>query len=85
MYREGQGVTQDHEEALKWFRWKTQKTTSNGSPTYGRKHRGLSVSVKKATSGQWYYVTYTGTASSPPRGWFDTAQEAKETFDAQHK
>ena len=40
--------------------WKTQKSVSNGSPTYGRKHEGLGVSVKKATSGQWYYVTYSG-------------------------
>jgi len=64
--------------------WKTQKTIANGSPTYGRKHDGMGVSVKKATSGQWFYVTYSGSTSSPPQGWFSSAEEAKQAFDAQH-
>ncbi len=65
--------------------WKEQKTIANGSPTYGRKFEGMGISVKKATSGQWYYVTYSGSDSSPPQGWFNTAQEAMQAFDAQYR
>jgi len=64
--------------------WQTQKKTANGSPTYGRKHEGLGVSVKKAKSGQWFYITYSGADYSQPEGWFGSAEEAMQAFDAQH-
>ena len=60
--------------------WKQQKTTSNGSPTYGRKHHGMGVSVKKASSGSWYYYVH----GSAPQGWYGSAGEAMQVFDAQH-
>ena len=65
--------------------WKQQKSVSNGSPTYGRKHHGLGVSVKKASSGQWFYVTYSGVDSSKPQGWYGSAEEAKQAFDAKYR
>lgn len=65
--------------------WKQQKSVSNGSPTYGRKHQGLGVSVKKASSGQWFYITYSGSDTSEPQGWYVSAEEAKQAFDAQHR
>ena len=64
--------------------WKTQKKTSNGTPTYGRKHNGLGISVKKAKSGQWFYITYMGSSCSEPQGWYGSADEAMQAFDAQH-
>ena len=60
--------------------WRQQKTVSNGSPTYGRKHVGVGVSVKKASSGSWYYNVH-GLA---PQGWHESAEEAMRAFDAQH-
>ncbi len=60
--------------------WKQQKAISNGSPTYGRKYQGSGVSVKKAKSGQWYYNVH----GSTPQGWFDSAEEAMQAFDAAH-
>jgi len=59
--------------------WKQQKTTSNGSPTYGRKHEGMGVSVKKAKSGQWYYVEHSNPAA---QGWYGSAEEAMQAFDS---
>jgi hypothetical protein len=61
--------------------WKQQKATSNGSPTYGRKHDGKGVSVKKASSGSWYYNVH----GSAPQGWFGSAEEAEQAFDALHR
>ena len=60
--------------------WHQQKSTSNGSSTYGRKHQGLGVSVKKATSGKWYYNVH----GSAPQGWYGSAEEAMQAFDARH-
>ena len=60
--------------------WQQQKTISNGSPTYGRKLNGQGVSVKKAKSGQWFYIIH----GSAPQGWFDSAEEAKQAFDIAH-
>ena len=60
--------------------WRQQKTVSNGSPTYGRKHVGVGVSVKKASSGSWYYNVH----GSAPQGWYESAEEAMGAFDAQH-
>jgi len=57
--------------------WKQQKTVSNGSPTYGKKKDGIGVSVKKASSGNWYYNVH----GSTPIGWFESAEEAMEAFD----
>ena len=64
--------------------WKTQKTVANGSPTYGRKYKGMGVSVKKATSGSWFYITYSGSDYSQPQGWYGSAGECMEAFDALH-
>ena len=60
--------------------WRQQRSTSNGSPTYGRKHQGVGVSVKKASSGSWYYNVH----GSAPQGWYGSAEEAMQAFDAQH-
>ena len=60
--------------------WRQQKSTSNGSPTYGRKLQGVGVSVKKASSGSWYYNVH----GSAPQGWHESAEEAMQAFDAQH-
>jgi hypothetical protein len=38
----------------------------------------------KASSGKWFYITYSGGESSKPQGWFGSAEEAKQAFDAQH-
>ncbi len=64
--------------------WRQQKTVSNGSPTYGRKHVGVGVSVKKAKSGQWFNITYTGSDTSEPQGWYGSAEEAMQAFDNKH-
>ena len=60
--------------------WRQQRSTSSGSPTYGRKHQGVGVSVKKASSGSWYYNVH----GSAPQGWYGSAEEAMQAFDAQH-
>jgi hypothetical protein len=60
--------------------WRQQRSTSNGSPTYGRKHQGVGVSVKKASSGSWYHNVH----GSAPQGWYVSAEEAMQAFDAQH-
>lgn len=64
--------------------WAEQKGKSNGSPTYGRKHEGMGVSVKKAKSGKWFYITYRGTDSDEPQGWYDSAEEAMQAFDDEY-
>jgi hypothetical protein len=61
--------------------WKQQKSIYNGSPTYGRKLCGQGVSVKKATSGKWFYIEH----GSAPQGWYDTAEEAMGAFDAEYE
>jgi len=60
--------------------WKQQSKTSNGSPTYGRQHKGKHVSVKKASNDNWFYFVY----GSAPDGWSESAEEAMRAFDAQH-
>ncbi len=61
--------------------WQTQKTVACGSPTYGRKYNGQGVSVKKAKSNKWFYHPH----GSDVQGWFDSAEEAKQAFDAKHQ
>lgn len=61
--------------------WKEQKTVANGAPTYGRKVNGKGVSVKKAKSGQWYYVIHSNPKAD---GWSTSAELAMQTFDATH-
>jgi len=61
--------------------WQTQKTISNGSPTYGRKYSGQGVSVEKAKPNQWFYMEH----GSAPQGWFDSAEKAKQAFDNSHR
>jgi hypothetical protein len=60
--------------------WKPQAKYSNGSPTYGRKHNGNNVSVKKAKSGVWFYTVQ----GYPPTGWSPTAKKAMSAFDAEY-
>jgi len=59
--------------------WIKQKTRSNSAETYGRIHHQSGVSVKRATSGTWYYRAH-GDGNSPV-GWFATAQQAMAAFD----
>jgi hypothetical protein len=54
---------------------------SNGSPTYGRKFYGQGVSVKKAKSGKWFFITYLGGDVSEPQGWYASAEEAMQAYD----
>ncbi len=61
--------------------WSPQKTVANGSPTYGRKQDGVGVSVKKASSGSWYFSVH----GSAPQGWYGSAEEAMKAFDAKHR
>lgn len=62
--------------------WTRQKKTHNGSPTYGRATQdGMSLSVKKASSGKWYYTKYCGMTINPPVGWFNSAEEACDAAD----
>ncbi len=64
--------------------WKQLSKTSNGSPIYGRRYNGKGVSVKKASNNNWFYITYSGSVTSKPDGWSDTAEEAMRAFDAKH-
>jgi hypothetical protein len=64
--------------------WKQQKTTVNGVPSYGRKIGNLSVSVKRAATGKWFYMTYSGMTCSAPAGWYDSAEKAMQVFDSRH-
>jgi hypothetical protein len=61
--------------------WKQQSKISNGSPTYGRQHKGKHVSVKKASNDNWFYFVY----GSAPDGWSKTAKEAMRAFDLKHR
>jgi hypothetical protein len=65
--------------------WKQQKTVANGSPTFGRKQDGQGVSVKKAKSGKWYYVTHSASESGRTKGWFNSAEEAMSAYDMQYR
>jgi hypothetical protein len=58
--------------------WKPQAKYSNGSPTYGRKHNGTGVSVKKASNDNWFYTVH----GYPPAGWSPTAEKAMRAFDS---
>ena len=60
--------------------WKQLSKTSNGSPTYGRRHNGKGVSVKKASNDNWFYFVH----GSAPDGWSPTAREAMRAFDMKH-
>ena len=64
--------------------WSKQKSTANGEPTYGRKYGKSSVTVKCAVSGKWFYMTYNGPDHSEPFGWFNTPEQAMQTFDSRH-
>jgi hypothetical protein len=64
--------------------WKQLSKTSNGSPTYGRRYNGMGVSVKKATNDNWFYITYSGSVTTKPDGWSESAEEAMRAFDAEH-
>ena len=64
--------------------WREQSKKVNGAPTYGRRTGRKQASVKKAASGQWYYVMSVGPATSEPVGWFDTEQAAMAACDAKH-
>ena len=64
--------------------WKQLSKTSNGSPTYGRRYNGMGVSVKKATNDNWFHITYSGSVTSKPDGWSESAEEAMRAFDAEH-
>ena len=65
--------------------WKQQSKTSNGSPTYGRRHNGMGVSVKKASNDNWFYITYSGSVTSMPEGWSKSAEEAMLAFDTKYR
>lgn len=65
--------------------WKRQKTTANGAPTYGRKNGGFSVTVKRAATGKWFYMTYDGPTHSEPFGWYESAEKAMQVFDSRHQ
>ena len=62
--------------------WAKQARVTNGKTTYGRKCNGLSVTVKCAKSGKWFYMTYQGATCNEPQGWFASAQEAMAAFDS---
>lgn len=65
--------------------WRKQKKKHNGSPTYGRiTAQGVSISVKKAASGKWFYVKFRGTNFEKPVGWFDTADKACIAADGKY-
>lgn len=65
--------------------WKQQRKKVLGQPTYGRRLRGLSASVRIASSGKWFYVTYDKSGdTSTPQGWFETAQMAMAAFDQRY-
>lgn len=59
--------------------WKRQKKLFNGVETYGRKQDGRPLSVKRATSGKWFYSVYD--SNTDPVGWFDSADEAMLACD----
>jgi hypothetical protein len=64
--------------------WYELSKTSNGSPNHGRRHNGMDVIVKKATNDNWFYITYSGSITSMPDGWSESAEEAKRAFDIKH-
>jgi hypothetical protein len=61
--------------------WKTQSTMSNGSPTYERKFYGQGVTVKKAKSGKWFFITCIGSDIAEPTGPYASAEEAMQAYD----
>jgi hypothetical protein len=64
--------------------WRELAKKVNGAPTYGRRLGRKQASVRRAASGQWYYVMSVGSATSAPMGWFATAQGAMTACDAKH-
>jgi len=65
--------------------WKEQRKKVLGRPTYGRRSRGISASVRVASSGKWFFLTYDKSGdTSKPNGWFETAQMAMAAFDQRY-
>ncbi len=64
--------------------WHQQKTKLNGRPTYGRKAGRISLSVKCAQSGKWYFLAHGEGIASKPEGWFSTAEAAMVGADKKH-
>ena len=64
--------------------WAPQKAKANGKPTYGRKDGKSSVTVKCASSGKWFYMTYNGPSHSEPQGWYNTAEKAMQAYDGRN-
>ena len=64
--------------------WREQSKKVNGAPTYGRRFGRKQASVRRAASGQWYYVMSVGSTPSPPEGWFLTPKEAMTACDETH-
>jgi hypothetical protein len=61
--------------------WVQLSMRHGNSPSYGRHYGTVSVSVRQAKSGHWFYVPYRGAASSPPCGYFASAIEAQAASD----
>lgn len=64
--------------------WGQHAKPFGGAPSYGRHYGRLSVSVRRAKSGQWYYVPYEGATSYKLCGWFPTAAEAQAAADQKY-
>jgi TPR repeat protein len=57
MYEEGQGISQDHKEAVKWYRLAAEQDTSEAQFKLGKKyHEGRGVPQNYEVAVKWYQL-----------------------------